>query len=238
MRMSPNDSPKATVSEPERRCIISGERAPKTGLTRLALSPEGLVAPDVRARAPGRGAWIGVDRVTFDAALAKGKVKGLLARAFKTSAITVPDDLGVQLEANLRRATLDRFGIEARSGAILLGGEKIEQAARAGQLAALFHADDAAPDGRRKLDQAWRVGRGLEGTGATGLVLGADRAILGSALGRETVVHIGITDKASAARIMALVERWHGFIGRNIADAAGESTSHVVAHEIDENEGF
>lgn len=236
--MSPNDSPKATVSDPERRCIISGDRAPKTGLTRLALSPDGVVAPDVRARAPGRGAWIGVDRATFDVAVAKGKLKGLLIRAFKTSAITVPDDLGAQIEANLRRTTLDRFGIEARSGAILLGGEKIEQAARGGQLAALFHAEDAAPDGRRKLDQAWRVGRGVEGSGATGLVLGADRAILGSALGRETVVHIGITDKAAAARIMALVERWHGFIGRHGVDTAGESTSHAAAPEIDENEGF
>ncbi|MGD9812036.1 MAG: YlxR family protein, partial [Sphingobium sp.] len=46
----------------ERRCILSGERASPDHLVRLALSPEGEVMPDVRAKAPGRGAWIGVSR--------------------------------------------------------------------------------------------------------------------------------------------------------------------------------
>ncbi len=229
MRMSPNDTPNARLSDPERRCIISGDRAPKAGLIRLALSPDGLVAPDVRARAPGRGAWIGVDRAAFDVALKKGKLRGALIRAFKTPAIAVPDDLGSLIENNLHRALLERLGLEMRSGAILLGGEKIENAARAGQLAALLHACDAADDGRRKLDQAWRVGQALEGSGVTGLVLAANRAMLGAALGREQVVHVGITDKAAAARVLALVERWHFFIGASRLDAA---------KSINENEGF
>ena len=46
----------------ERRCILTGEHGPRAGLIRLALGPDGIVAPDVRARAPGRGAWIAVDR--------------------------------------------------------------------------------------------------------------------------------------------------------------------------------
>jgi predicted RNA-binding protein YlxR (DUF448 family) len=56
------------------------------------------VAPDVRARAPGRGAWIGVDRPTLDAANQKGKLKGALARAFKTGDVSVPADLGERIE--------------------------------------------------------------------------------------------------------------------------------------------
>ena len=40
--------------EPERRCIMTGERGPASGLIRLALGPDNLVLPDVRARAPGR----------------------------------------------------------------------------------------------------------------------------------------------------------------------------------------
>ena len=237
MRMSPDDTLNETA-ESERRCILSGERAPKSGLTRLALGPDGMVAPDVRARAPGRGAWIGVNRATFETAQAKGKLKGALIRAFKTSAITLPDDLAARLEANLERATLDRLGLESRGGTLLIGSEKIEQAARAGQLRALLHADDAADDGRRKLDQAWRVGRGQEGSGATGLVVAANRAMLGAALGRENVVHIGITDKAAAARVVGLLLRWHSFIGREMAeqscaaDAQGSSATHI------ENEGL
>ena len=98
---SPQHEP---ANEPERRCIISGDRAPKGGLIRLALGPDGQVAPDVRARAPGRGAWIGVDRPALEAAMAKGKLKGVLIRAFKTGEVIVPDDLAARTEAALERA--------------------------------------------------------------------------------------------------------------------------------------
>ena len=69
--------------EPERRCIITGERGPKSGLIRLAVGPDNVVAPDVRARAPGRGAWIGVDRPTLEEAIAKGKLKGARAESVR-----------------------------------------------------------------------------------------------------------------------------------------------------------
>ncbi len=77
--MKPND--RLDAHNPERTCILSRRTAPKEELIRLALSPEGEVAPDVRARAPGRGAWIGVSRAELDAANAKGILKGALARA-------------------------------------------------------------------------------------------------------------------------------------------------------------
>src|SRR3546814_5755407 len=73
------------MTDNTRRCILSGEREAREGLIRLALGPDGQVAPDVRSRAPGRGAWIGVDREVLQAALEKGKLKGALARAFKRS---------------------------------------------------------------------------------------------------------------------------------------------------------
>ena len=51
-----------TASRPERRCILTGESQPRGALLRLALSPDGVVLPDIRERAPGRGAWIHVAR--------------------------------------------------------------------------------------------------------------------------------------------------------------------------------
>src|SRR5687767_15929448 len=51
---------------PERKCVLSGAHDARDNLIRLALGPDGQVAPDVRARAPGRGAWIGVDRTTLE----------------------------------------------------------------------------------------------------------------------------------------------------------------------------
>jgi predicted RNA-binding protein YlxR (DUF448 family) len=69
----------------------------------------------VRARAPGRGAWIGVSRAELEQAQQKGKLRGALARAFKGAPVTIPEDLGERVEAALRQAALDRLGLEARS---------------------------------------------------------------------------------------------------------------------------
>ena len=88
---------------PERKCILSGEHGARDDLIRLALSPDGEVLPDVRAKAPGRGAWIGVDRPALEAALAKGRLRGALARAFKGAPLSIPEDLGERIEAALRQ---------------------------------------------------------------------------------------------------------------------------------------
>ena len=101
------------MSDPIRKCILTGERTPRAGLIRLALGPDGVVAPDVRAKAPGRGAWIGVDRAALELAIAKGKLKGALSRAFKT-AVEIPADLPEKIEQALARASLDRLGLEAK----------------------------------------------------------------------------------------------------------------------------
>jgi predicted RNA-binding protein YlxR (DUF448 family) len=198
----------------ERTCILSRRTAARDELIRLALGPDGQVAPDVRARAPGRGAWIGVDRTTLDTANAKGKLRGALARAFKTGDIAIPEDLGDRIEAALRQNALDRLGLEARAGHLATGSDRIETEARRGAVRLLLHAADASAEGRRKLDQAWRVGRDEEGSGRQGLVLPAERTILSMALGRENVVHAAIIDRAAAARVSHALDRWRAFIGR------------------------
>ena len=212
MRKLPDDTLGGSQA-PERKCILSGEHAARDDLIRLALSPEGEVAPDGRARAPGRGAWIGVGRAALEAAQAKGKLQGALARAFKTE-VSVPADLGERIEEALRRSALDRLGLEARAGNLVTGSDRIETAARRGRVAMLIHAADASQEGRRKLDQAWRVGEGEEGSGRQGLVFPEGRAILSLALGRENVVHVAIIESAAAARVGHALDRWRAFIGR------------------------
>jgi uncharacterized protein len=204
---------------PERKCILSGAHGARDSLIRLAISPDGDVLPDIRAKAPGRGAWIGVDRAALEAAQAKGKLKGALARAFKGKALAVPDDLGARIETALERAVLDRLGLEARAGLLVTGSDRIDEAARRGRVHLLLHASDASEDGNRKLDQALRVGADAEGSALRGLVLPWPRTILAMALGRENVVHVALTDRAAAHRVDHALGRWgefvgHGFIGR------------------------
>jgi predicted RNA-binding protein YlxR (DUF448 family) len=206
--------------QPERRCILTGEVGPACGLLRLAIGPDGALLPDVLGKAPGRGAWLGVDRAALEAAIAKGKLKNALARAFKGAALTVPADLPDRIDAAFRRFTLDRLGLEARGGHLLTGTDRIAEAARGGAVALLLHASDAAADGRRKLAQAWRVGMDREGSGDEGLVLPLDRTALSMALGRENAVHLALVDRRAAARVMALLGRWQFYLGwaRDAAD--------------------
>jgi len=223
LRTRTNDPLEAHVSE--RTCILSRRTAPREDLIRLALGPDGQVAPDVRARAPGRGAWIGIGRQALDEANAKGKLKSALARAFKTADLAIPADLGERIETALQAQALDRLGLEARGGTLVTGAERVETAARQGKVRMLIHAADAGEDGRKRLDKAWRVGGG----GPQGLVFPLGRPILSMALGRENVVHIALTDAAAARRVSHAISRWQAFIdpdaGLDGGHAAGPSAT-------------
>jgi predicted RNA-binding protein YlxR (DUF448 family) len=223
MRNPRNDTGDAVTLDkephvPERTCVLTRRKATKDELIRLALSPDGIVAPDVRARAPGRGAWIGVDRAELDAANAKGKLRGALQRAFKTNDVQVPADVGDRIEQALRQNAVDRLGMEARAGNLINGADKVQAAARAGKVHLLIHAADAGEDGRKSLDQAWRVGNG----GTQGVIFPEPRTILSLALGRENVVHVALIDPAAAARVRHALERWRAFTGPDRGLGGGE----------------
>jgi predicted RNA-binding protein YlxR (DUF448 family) len=212
---------------PERTCVLTRRKGSKDELIRLALGPDGSVAPDVRARAPGRGAWIGVTRAQLEAANAKGKLKPALQRAFKTNEVSVPADLGERTEAALRQSALDRLGMEARSGNLLSGYDRIENAARSGKVCLLIHAADAGADGNRSLDQAWRVAGG----GPQGMIFPEGRTILSMALGRDNVVHVALTDPAAASRVTHALKRWRAFNGPDRGLEGGDPALGTVSAE-------
>ncbi len=208
---------------PERKCILSGRTDARDALIRLAIAPpdgngQCLVLPDVMARAPGRGAWIGATRAELDTGLAKGKLRGALARAFHGTLMVIPEDLSDRIEAALLRVISERLGLELRAGRLILGSDRIAEQARMGRVALLAHATDASSDGSRKLDQAWRVGQDAEGSGQRGIILPLDRAALSVALGRDNVVHLALTDRAAAERLGVPLRRLNHFMGRAQAD--------------------
>jgi predicted RNA-binding protein YlxR (DUF448 family) len=202
--------------------VLTRRHGTKDQLIRLALGPDGSVAPDVRAKAPGRGAWIGVGRAELDAANANGKLKAALSRAFKTGEVAVAADLGERTEQALRQHALDRLGMEARAGNLINGSDKVENALRAGKVALLIHAADAGEDGRRRLDQALRVGSGAPDEHRRGVIFPEGRTILSMALGRENVVHIALTDRAAASRVSHALARWRAFTDPTSGPEGGE----------------
>ncbi len=235
MRTPPNERLTSDIVEPalpapagsERRCILAGESSAREGLVRLAISPDGLVLPDAAAKAPGRGAWIGVSRAELETALTEGHLRKALMRAFKGAPLTIPDDLPARVEAALARHLCDRLGLELRSGQIVMGSARIEEQARGGRIAVLLHANDSSADGRRKLDQAWRVGNDAEGSGQRGQVLPLDRTALSVALGRDNVVHLGVAghpgDMRAANRVLQAVSRLVQYAGDDRANETIET---------------
>lgn len=235
MRTPPNerltsdiDGPTLSAkAESERRCILSGATSARDTLVRLAISPDGLVLPDAAAKAPGRGAWIGVTRAALEEALSDGHLRKALMRAFKGAPLTIPEDLPARVEAALARHLCDRLGLELRSGNIVMGSARIEEQARGGRIALLLHASDSSADGRRKLDQAWRVGTDAEGSGARGQVLPLDRTALSVALGRDNVVHLGVAghpgDMRASQRVLQAVSRLVHYAGTDGASETNET---------------
>lgn len=235
-RTTPNEDPHTPV----RKCILSGKHGERAALIRLALGPDGHVAPDLQAKAPGRGAWIGVSSVELAQAQDKGKLAGALRRAFKTNDIVLVDDMAGRIEQGLRKAFLDRLGLEARAGNLILGAEKIDAAARSGQVALLLHASDASADGSAKRDQSWRVGNDEEGSGKGGIKLPVDRDAISAALGRQNAVHVALIDKKAAERVMHHLGRWLNFNGcsnaplDSAADSATDGANNTAAPMNDE----
>ena len=210
-----------------RRCVLSGETLPREELIRLAISPDGEVLPDPQAKAPGRGAWIAPDRAALETAMADGHLKKALLRSFKGgpegTRLSYSDNLAQQIEDALKRTLLDRLGLELRGGNVVMGSAKLGEHARSGRIALLLHASDSSEDGRKKLDQAWRVGTDQEGSGVRGMVLPLDRDALSVALGRENVVHLGISARAggsgsnrsASGRVAQAVTRLSRFLGND-----------------------
>jgi uncharacterized protein len=194
---------------PERKCILTGAHGARASLIRLALGPDNQVAADLGAKLPGRGAWIVADRTVLEGALAKGRLKGALARAFKANNLKLADDLADQIAAGLERRALDRLGLENKAGNLIWGHERVGEALLKGKVRLLMHACDARADGMGKLE-ARRRGASPD---TVSIVLPVGRDQLSMALGRENVVHAAIGDGGSAARVIEALERWAAFNG-------------------------
>lgn len=216
MRTASDDTPDAVIEDragaghvPERKCILTGAHGERASLIRLALGPDGAVWPDLAAKLPGRGAWIIADRAVLEGAIAKGRLKGALARAFRQP-VEVPADLPDRIANGLERRVLDRLGLEHRAGHLIFGADKLNDWCRGGRVHLLLHAADAAEDGISKLNQAFRVG---EGRMDAAIRLAVGRDALSRALGRENMVHSGVIDGKAAARIATEVARLAAFLG-------------------------
>ena len=140
--------------QPCRLCAVTREVRPVADLVRFVVGPGGEAVPDVKNKLPGRGIWL----TATHAALEEAINRKVFARGFKHE-VRLPADLVLRTEMALERAALDALAMAGKAGAVLTGFVKAEIALDRAEVVALLHAAEAADDGKRKLDAAWRRGQ-------------------------------------------------------------------------------
>ena len=214
--------------EPERTCIVTRESGPPAGLIRFVVAPSGEVVPDLRNRLPGRGAW-----VTAQAERVREAVKKrLFARAFKAE-VKAPADLAEVIDAALVTDLRQALALANKAGAVVAGFGKVDSALREGSVAALVHAAEAAPDGRRKLAGALRkrLGDAISGFPVVEELREAD---LDMALGRSHVIHAALVAGAGSDGFVARWRRLRLYRGLGVDNLGPEGES---GRETDEPAG-
>lgn len=132
-----------------RLCIVTRESGSVDDLIRFVAAPDGTVVPDLKRKLPGRGCWVKAERAVLEKAMAKN----LFARALK-SKVVVPAELADQVDRLLAADLAGMMSLARKAGEYVAGFAKVDSAVRSGAAIAVFHAQDAADDGVRKVGQA------------------------------------------------------------------------------------
>ena len=185
----------------QRRDIVSGEVMDEDRLIRFVAGPDGVVAPDLARKLPGRGLWVAADRTSVETAARKNA----FSRAAKAK-LSAPADLADRVDALLARRILAGLGLARRAGGLILGFESVIGAVRADKVGWIVEASDGAADGRNKLLYASKA------LTKPPRLLGAFNSDeLSLALGLGNVIHLAFLAGRGAERWTTDVERLSGF---------------------------
>lgn len=174
---------------PTRQCIVTRDKLAPATMVRFALSPDGIVTPDLAARLPGRGVWVTATRDT----LGKAIKANAFSRSLKSPA-KAPDDLADLVERLLLKRCQGLLGFAKKAGAVVLGFDQVRAELKQRAPGWLLEASDGSADGRSKV---YSLAKALYETPRMACALSADE--LGMALGRERVIH-GLLSKGPFAK--------------------------------------
>ncbi len=177
---------------PERTCIVSRIAKSDAELIRFALSPDGVVVPDLKRKLPGRGVWVSKDKTV----LAEAIKRHLFAKGFGKAAKAEPElvDLVSRL---LRSEMLSAISLSRKAGLATSGFMKVEEAVTRSKVAILLHASGASADGCEKLDRK---------CGANVAIVDLfEQSELDLAFGRENVVHASLSFGGQTQKLLDLM---------------------------------
>ena len=211
---------RATVSDrddgadgPLRLCAVSRAHKPPDELIRFVLGPDGIVAPDLARRLPGRGVWVDATRKSVAAAVHRQ----VFARSLK-QAVSLPDDLPALIERLMVKRLGEAISIANKAGLLTAGFGKVDELIARGQVAVLIHAADGSKDGSAKLDRKFKALLGPE-RAAEATVNELTGPELDLAIGRSNVVHAAASEGGASQRILHEAMRVRRY--RSSSEASG-----------------
>lgn len=182
--------------DPERKCIVTGDSGPKSGLIRFCVGPEGQVVPDILGKLPGRGMYVSADR----AALTKASAKGLFSRAARQP-VKVPPDLVDTVEFLLVRRVTDLVSMARKANGAVMGYEKVKNWLSSGKAKVLLQASDGSERGKTTL----RAPDGLDT-----LITCLTAQEMGLSFGRERAIHAALAAGGLTSRVVEEAARLAG----------------------------
>ena len=196
----------------ERMCLVTRNVQPETELIRFALSPDGVVSPDLKCKLPGRGVWVGAQLELVQQAVRKN----IFSRGFETKTVKT-DGLADLITVLMRKDALSVLSLANRAGLVTNGFEKVlAQLARRENLVILA-ANDASEDGKKKIAARARATQ-IEAKTIT--IFTSDEISL--ALGQTNVVHAALEHGGLTDRLVDAAQRLETYLGLDVASVAGK----------------
>lgn len=206
-------------NDAERTCLVTRVAQKPNRLIRFVLAPDGSVVPDLRARLPGRGAWVTATRRAVDEAVKRR----LFQRAFRTKDAVAPADLADRTASGLRADLRQSLALANKAGCVVAGFAKVEAAIgdKSG-VAAVIHASDGSADGRRKIAAALHRRHG-DAISRVPMIDDLSNQELDMALGRDHVIHAALVAGVGSTGCLARWRRLRFF--EDVATTAEEAGS-------------
>jgi len=197
----------------ERKCIVTGEVQPKSGLIRFVIGPDNTVVPDVLGKLPGRGMYVSSTKAALDAA-----GRGQFSRSAK-QAVVVPDDLAQMVEAILTKRVIDMIAMARKAGLAVCGFEKVKGWLAGGErVRVLLQAADGSERGKSKL---WTP----EGARYFGCLTSGE---LGLAFGRGSVIHGALASGGLSDRVVEDATKLRGLREMDGGDTPAEKDKEAL----------
>lgn len=183
----------------QRTCVACREEASRDELIRLVADPDGNIVVDLRARLPGRGAWV---HPRSECVSAAERDPRRLAAALDHGPVRAAG-LSDQLCNALLRQVADGLSLAARAGAVIGGSDVVQQALADGRIGDLVFASDASA---RTVQEVLRSA----GEPVVVTVLPFDKGELGARVGQPPRAVVGIVSSSAFRHLREQLRRLRG----------------------------